>query len=99
MHFQQCYPPSKDPIYRSAAWDIFQAFNRYARVESGGYSGLKDVTNPSGGMDDTQQTFWLAETLKCAPDNWTGLGCATPGLKPLQAMRLHRRSCAGRDAD
>ena len=64
---------TKDPIYRSAAWDIFQAFNRYARVESGGYSGLKDVTNPSGGMDDTQQTFWLAETLKCAPDNWTGL--------------------------
>ena len=65
---------TKDPIYRSAAWDIFQAFNRYARVESGGYSGLKDVTNPSGGMDDTQQTFWLAETLKCAPDNyWTAL--------------------------
>ena len=35
---------TKDPIYRSAAWDIFQAFNRYARVESGGYSGLKDVS-------------------------------------------------------
>ena len=80
---------TKDPIYRSAAWDIFQAFNRYARVESGGYSGLKDVTNPSGGMDDTQQTFWLAETLKCAPDNWTGLGGASPGLKPLQAAQLY----------
>jgi hypothetical protein len=75
---------TKDPIYRSAAWDIFQAFNRYARVESGGYSGLKDVTNPSGGMDDTQQTFWLAETLKCAPDDWTELGSATRASSPFK---------------
>ena len=29
-----------------------------------GYSGLRDVTSVDGAMDDTQQTFWLAETLK-----------------------------------
>ena len=55
---------TKDEQYRQQGWEIFQAFNRYCRVESGGFAGLKDVTNVSSLKDDTQQSFWLAETLK-----------------------------------
>ena len=33
-------------------------------MESGGFAGLKDVTNVNSAKDDTQQSFWLAETLK-----------------------------------
>lgn len=40
-----------------------QAIEKYCRTD-GGYSGIKDVysTNPS--LDDVQQSFFLAETLK-----------------------------------
>lgn len=56
---------TKDPIYREWAWDAFNAIEKTCKVESGGYSGIRDVTNPSGGIkDDLQQSFFLAETLK-----------------------------------
>jgi len=59
-----------DPIYREWGWRIFQAFETHCRVPEGGYAGLKDVRNPRPQNDDTMQSFWLAETLKCAP--WSG---------------------------
>ena len=34
---------TKDPKYREWGWNIFVAFHRWARVCSGGYTGLKDV--------------------------------------------------------
>ena len=40
------------------------AFDKYCRVASGGYSGIRDVNNPDHGLDDTMQSFWVAETLK-----------------------------------
>ena len=55
---------TKKRKWRDAGWEIMQAFNRCCKVESGGYVGLRDVTNPSSAKDDTQQSFWLAETLK-----------------------------------
>ncbi|XP_050218260.1 mannosyl-oligosaccharide 1,2-alpha-mannosidase MNS1-like [Mercurialis annua] len=47
--------------YQDWGWDIFQAFERNSRVESG-YVGLKDVN--TGVKDNMMQSFFLAETLK-----------------------------------
>jgi len=65
---------TKDPIYREWGWEIFQAFEKHCKVESGGYAGLHNVASPNPPKDDTQQTFFLAETLKYlyllfCPDN------------------------------
>ncbi|CAD6247080.1 unnamed protein product [Miscanthus lutarioriparius] len=47
--------------YQDWGWDIFQAFEKNSRVESG-YVGLRDVN--TGTKDDMMQSFFLAETLK-----------------------------------
>ncbi|MCO5596999.1 hypothetical protein L7F22_051071 [Adiantum nelumboides] len=50
-----------DNVYREWGWNIFMAFEKQSRIESG-YVGLRDVN--SGLKDDKMQTFFLAETLK-----------------------------------
>ena len=52
-----------DQKYRDWAWEAFQAIEKHCRLE-GGYAGLQDVGSPNPINDDTQQTFFLAETLK-----------------------------------
>ncbi|CAA7394604.1 unnamed protein product [Spirodela intermedia] len=47
--------------YREWGWNIFQAFEKNSRVDSG-YVGLRDVK--TGEKDDKMQSFFLAETLK-----------------------------------
>eukprot|EP01051_Picozoa_sp_SAG22_P002829 SAG22_NODE_130_length_18670_cov_12.091379_7_plen_78_part_00 len=58
---------------------------RETRLATGGFSGLKDVTKSrrdeadTSNLDDTMQTFWLAETLKYlyllfSPDEVVPLG-------------------------
>ncbi|XP_065849774.1 mannosyl-oligosaccharide 1,2-alpha-mannosidase MNS1-like isoform X1 [Euphorbia lathyris] len=47
--------------YQEWGWNIFQAFERNSRVETG-YVGLKDVH--TGVKDNMMQSFFLAETLK-----------------------------------
>ncbi|ERN07458.1 mannosyl-oligosaccharide 1,2-alpha-mannosidase MNS1 isoform X1 [Amborella trichopoda] len=47
--------------YQEWGWNIFQAFEKNSRIESG-YVGLRDVN--SGVKDDMMQSFFLAETLK-----------------------------------
>ncbi|XAR74047.1 Mannosyl-oligosaccharide 1,2-alpha-mannosidase [Bertholletia excelsa] len=47
--------------YKDWGWDIFEAFEKNSRMESG-YVGLKDVT--TGEKDNMMQSFFLAETLK-----------------------------------
>ncbi|PKA51372.1 Mannosyl-oligosaccharide 1,2-alpha-mannosidase MNS2 [Apostasia shenzhenica] len=47
--------------YKEWGWNIFQAFEKNSRIESG-YVGLRDVN--IGTKDDKMQTFFLAETLK-----------------------------------
>ena len=57
-----------DPIYREWGWQMFMGFEESCKTGSG-YSGLTDVTReagPSAPKDDTQQSFFLAETLKYA---------------------------------
>ncbi|KAH7445716.1 hypothetical protein KP509_01G021300 [Ceratopteris richardii] len=50
-----------DNIYRDWGWNIFQAFEKQGRIDSG-YVGLRDVN--TGVKDDKMQSFFLAETLK-----------------------------------
>lgn len=47
--------------YQEWGWNIFQAFEKNSRLESG-YVGLKDVN--TGVKDNMMQSFFLAETLK-----------------------------------
>ncbi|RWS22894.1 endoplasmic reticulum mannosyl-oligosaccharide 1:2-alpha-mannosidase-like protein, partial [Leptotrombidium deliense] len=52
-------------IYRDQGWQIFEAFNRYCKVKSGGYTSIGDVRNPKQTRPkDMQESFWSAETLK-----------------------------------
>ena len=55
--------------WRDAGWKIFEAIDRSCSVlkdgKHHGYSGLRDVTvTGQAQFDDTQQSFFLAETLK-----------------------------------
>ena len=62
--FMYLYIITGKKIYRERSWTIFSAITKYCRVEEGGFSGIKDVTTTSTRMDDLQQSFWMAETLK-----------------------------------
>ena len=53
-----------DPIYREWGWEVVEALEKHCRVEGGGYSGLKDVNDDKTIKDDSQPSFFLAETLK-----------------------------------
>ncbi|XP_018322492.1 mannosyl-oligosaccharide 1,2-alpha-mannosidase IA [Agrilus planipennis] len=57
------YRLTKDQKYREWGWEAAKALDKYCRVP-GGYSGLKNVYNEETGLDDVQQSFFLAETLK-----------------------------------
>eukprot|EP00388_Colpodella_angusta_P026014 GDKK01004259.1.p1 GENE.GDKK01004259.1~~GDKK01004259.1.p1 ORF type:complete len:160 (+),score=15.99 GDKK01004259.1:73-480(+) len=47
------------------AYEIFTAIRKVCKAnESGGYSGIFNVDQVPPPMDDDQQTFFLAETLK-----------------------------------
>uniref|UniRef100_A0A8C4RKK5 alpha-1,2-Mannosidase n=1 Tax=Erpetoichthys calabaricus TaxID=27687 RepID=A0A8C4RKK5_ERPCA len=52
-----------DPKYRQWGWEALQALEQHCRVE-GGYSGIRDVYASHPNLDDVQQSFFLAETLK-----------------------------------
>ncbi|GMH31074.1 hypothetical protein Nepgr_032917 [Nepenthes gracilis] len=58
------YRITKDPKYRDWGWQIFEAFEKYTKVESGGYSSLDDVTTLPPHKRDKMETFFLGETLK-----------------------------------
>ncbi|RYG52419.1 hypothetical protein EON67_01280, partial [archaeon] len=58
------YRVTGDALYRDAGWRIFNAFEQWSRVPSGGFSTLRDVTQAPPEQTDKQESFWLAETLK-----------------------------------
>ncbi|OAY29138.1 mannosyl-oligosaccharide 1,2-alpha-mannosidase MNS3 [Manihot esculenta] len=58
------YRITEDPKYREWGWQIFEAFEKYTKVESGGYSSLEDVTVLPPRKRDKMETFYLGETLK-----------------------------------
>ena len=55
-----------DQKYRDWGWEVFQAFEKNCRMEDGGYTGLRNVSNPEplGNHNRKMESFFLAETLK-----------------------------------
>lgn len=59
------YHFTRNDTYRDWGWQIFQAFEKYAKVEDGGYTSIGDVRNPLVTKPrDLMESFFLAETLK-----------------------------------
>ncbi|KAJ3037300.1 mannosyl-oligosaccharide alpha-1,2-mannosidase [Rhizophlyctis rosea] len=50
--------------YREWGWEVFESFERWAKVEGGGYSNLDDVRKVPPTKTDKMETFFLGETLK-----------------------------------
>lgn len=57
------YMATGEEEYRNRAWAVFESLERYCKVPSGAFSGLKDVRLTSE-WNDSQQSFFFAETLK-----------------------------------
>ncbi|GAV66442.1 Glyco_hydro_47 domain-containing protein [Cephalotus follicularis] len=58
------YRITEDPKYREWGWQIFEAFEKFTKVDSGGYTSLDDVTMLPPHKRDKMETFFLGETLK-----------------------------------
>ena len=59
------YKITKNTKYQDYGWNIFKSFEKYTKVESGGYSSINDVTNINNVRPrDKMESFFLAETLK-----------------------------------
>jgi hypothetical protein len=57
------YRITGDKKYREWGWEIFQSFEKWTRVNSGGYSSLDDVTKLPPPMRDKMETFFLVGTV------------------------------------
>lgn len=58
------YRSTGDTNYQDLAWEAFNHIQKACGTPDG-FSGIRDVTRQNGGgYDDSQQSFWLAETLK-----------------------------------
>ena len=62
--FMYLWRLTKKEKYRRYGWEVFRSILRWCKVKGGGFSGLKNVLVVPPEMDDSQQTFWFAETLK-----------------------------------
>uniref|UniRef100_A0A2P2QLP8 alpha-1,2-Mannosidase n=1 Tax=Rhizophora mucronata TaxID=61149 RepID=A0A2P2QLP8_RHIMU len=58
------YRITEDTKYREWGWQIFEAFEKHTKVDSGGYTSLDDVTMVPPRRRDKMETFFLGETLK-----------------------------------
>ncbi|RDB27311.1 Mannosyl-oligosaccharide 1,2-alpha-mannosidase MNS3 [Hypsizygus marmoreus] len=58
------YRLTGDEKYRQYGWDIFQAIEKYCRVETGGYASILNVDDVNSKLEDRMETFMLSETLK-----------------------------------
>lgn len=50
--------------YRDQGWKIFQAIEKYTKVEGGGYTSILNVNDTNTQREDKMETFFLSETLK-----------------------------------
>ncbi|XP_016067264.1 PREDICTED: endoplasmic reticulum mannosyl-oligosaccharide 1,2-alpha-mannosidase [Miniopterus natalensis] len=54
-----------DRKYQDWGWEIFQSFNAYTRIPTGGYSSISNVQDPHNPQPkDKMESFFLGETLK-----------------------------------
>jgi mannosyl-oligosaccharide alpha-1,2-mannosidase len=74
------YRITGDPSWQEKGWRMFEAVIRATSTEAG-HSAVRDVTTTNPGaaadMEDSMESFWLAETLKYfyllfeKPDVWS----------------------------
>ncbi|THY10563.1 seven-hairpin glycosidase [Aureobasidium pullulans] len=57
------YRITGDPHWREVGWQMFQAVHKYTYATYGA-SAIDDVTKNVPGQEDSEESFWLAETLK-----------------------------------
>jgi mannosyl-oligosaccharide alpha-1,2-mannosidase len=55
---------TKDPIYVEWGWEIYLNFEKWCRVNTGGYSSLVSVKHNPPKFRDKMESFFLGETLK-----------------------------------
>ncbi|KAH9012123.1 seven-hairpin glycosidase [Lactarius pseudohatsudake] len=53
-----------DEMWRERGWEVFEALEREARVEGGGYASVENVHHIGGSKIDSMPSWFLAETLK-----------------------------------
>ncbi|XP_064460068.1 endoplasmic reticulum mannosyl-oligosaccharide 1,2-alpha-mannosidase-like isoform X2 [Ornithodoros turicata] len=59
------YYVTQNKTYQDWGWRIFQGFNKYCKVESGGYTSINNVRSALFPRPrDMMESFFLAETLK-----------------------------------
>ncbi|KAI0347895.1 glycoside hydrolase [Trametopsis cervina] len=58
------YRLTGDNRYRQWGWSIFEAIEKYCRIESGGYASVLNVDEVPVTLEDKMETFLLSETLK-----------------------------------
>uniref|UniRef100_A0A1I7TQT8 alpha-1,2-Mannosidase n=1 Tax=Caenorhabditis tropicalis TaxID=1561998 RepID=A0A1I7TQT8_9PELO len=58
------YRATKDEKYQKWGWDAFEAIEKYAKVETGGYSSIDNVLRKKIRRRDKMESFFPAETLK-----------------------------------
>jgi len=58
------YRLTGDERYREQGWAIFEAIEKYCRVESGGYASILNVDDVKSKKEDRMETFMMSETLK-----------------------------------
>lgn len=57
------YRITGDDYWREAGWRMFEAINEHTKTAHGN-SAIDDVTKTSPNLNDSMESFWLAETLK-----------------------------------
>ncbi|KAI0095160.1 glycoside hydrolase [Irpex rosettiformis] len=58
------YRLTGDEKYREYGWSIFQAIEKYCKIESGGYATILNVDEVPVKHEDKMETFYMSETLK-----------------------------------
>lgn len=58
------YRVTKNPVYQEWGYEIYQNFEKYTRVSTGGYSSLRSVKTKNPQFRDKMESFFLGETLK-----------------------------------
>ncbi|EMD42355.1 glycoside hydrolase family 47 protein [Gelatoporia subvermispora B] len=58
------YRLTGNPRYRQYGWDIFQAIEKYCKIEGGGYASILNVDRLPIEHEDKMETFFMSETLK-----------------------------------
>jgi hypothetical protein len=52
-----------DVRYRNYGWEIFQAIEKYCRIETGGYASILNVDDVGSKLEDKMETFLMVGPL------------------------------------